>query len=290
MLVNARDIVMPAKKNGYGILAACPMNADEIGWAIEAADESNSPVILCKNLGMVRKGSEGLKEFADAVKYYCTKHPRVPVAMCLDHGFVLETCMDAIQNGFTLLMMDRSMMSVEDNIKALQEFAPIAHALGCAIEAGLGGTEWRDPTPEEILEHMTKPDEFVKLVSETGVDSVAVFVGGSHGDKKDGTQVLHHDLIEELKNSTDAWLAMHGSSFVGDEKLGAAARAGISKFNVAGDLEAGGVRGFTKAIKENKKGLKNAMNCSLAIREGYKQRCKDFYEVFGSKDKIGGCC
>ena len=291
MLVNAKEIVNPAKAGKYGILAACPATRDEIACVIEAADEMNSPVILCNNPSMavahgLKKGSMTLKEYGETVEYFCTRHPNVPVAMCLDHGYSLETGMEAIRAGFTLIMIDHSMDSLEDNIAALKEFNPIAHAMDCAVEAALGGTEWRDPTPEEILEHMTKPAEMKKLVDETASDSVCVFVGGSHGDHKDGSQVLHYDLIEELRDCSPAWLAMHGCSFVKEERLKESCQHGLSKFNVAGDLAYGSAREVQEVI--DKVGNPNATQLALAIRDGYTRRCREMITAFGSDNKIGG--
>lgn len=291
MLVNAKDIVNPAKAGKYGILAACPGSRDEIACAIEAADEMNSPVILCNNPSMavvngLKKGTMSLKEFAETVEYFCTRHPNVPVAMCLDHGYALETGIEAIRAGFTLIMIDRSMETLEQNIAALKEFVPIAHGMNCAVEAALGGTEWRDPTPEEILAHMTKPEEMKRLVDETGADSVCVFVGGSHGDHKDGSQVLHYDLIEQLRDCSPAWLAMHGCSFVKEERLKESCYHGLSKFNVAGDLAFGSCREVQETI--DAKGNPNAVELAIAVREGYKRRCKEMIKAFESDNKIGG--
>lgn len=287
MFVNASEIVLPAKKNGYAILGACPQNADEIGWCIEEANAKNSPIILCKNLSVAKKGQAraSLKEFADAARFFSSQYPKVPVALCLDHGYAIETCMEAIQNDFTLIMMDRSMMTLEDNINALKTFVPIAHSLNVSVEGALGGTEWRDPTPEEVLDHMTKPIEFKKLVTETDVDSVCVFVGGSHGDHKTGAEVIHYDLINELRDSSDAWLVMHGCSHMGDEKLAKGAKNGLSKLNVSGDLSSGAVRGVAELLESGKN--VNATTLSIALRRGHMKRVGEFMDFLGSTNRIG---
>ncbi|MDL2220691.1 class II fructose-bisphosphate aldolase, partial [Eubacteriales bacterium OttesenSCG-928-N14] len=231
------------------------------------------------------ENSMNLEDYADAVKYYSEKYPQVPAALGLDHGDSIEDALLAIKAGFTGVMVDKSMLPVEENIRILKEVVDMAHAVDVSVEAGLGGTTWRDPTPEEIIAHLTKVDEFIQLVNETKVDAVAVFVGGSHGDHKDGSAVLQYELIEQLAKATSAVLVMHGSSGTGDEKLAKAVKSGLTKFNVAGDLMAGGAEGYAKQLQEDS-GSDSVVAYNQAIEAGYKKRVAEYMKFLGSTNQF----
>lgn len=281
MLQNMAALTNKAKQEKYGIAAVCPQGIDQIAWCFEVADEMDSPIIFCNNSSIQELTIE---EFADLVIYYAGKYPHIPVGLCLDHGEIYEHAARGIRAGYTCVMVDKSMYSDDVNIASMKEIVKLAHAADVAVEAGLGGTSWRDPTPEEILAHMTKVDDFIRMVDESDVDAVAVFVGGSHGDfKKSGETILHYDLIEVLRDAAPAALVMHGSSGTGDEKLGEAARCGMSKFNVAGDMFIASTKEYGNYFESGDKSLKN---CIGAFEKGYKQRVADYMRFLGSANRI----
>ena len=284
MLVNMNQLIQPAKKKGYGVIGACPMDRDQVRWCFETAAQLRAPLICCKHASVLSfADAPSLEEMADVVKYYARKFPEVPVALCLDHGDTYEDAARAIAAGFTGTMVDRSMDPLEENIRVMKEVVEMAHAADAAVEAGLGGTTWRDPTPEEILEHMTKEEELVRLVAESGVDAVAVFVGGSHGDHKaEGETILHYDLIERLNKATPAALVMHGSSDTGYEKLAQACKAGLVKFNVAGDTFKGGVAAYEAYCAEAAQEGITLHGTMSAIEAGYKKVVGDYMKFLRS--------
>ena len=282
MLQNMATLTNKAKQEKYGIAAACPMGPDQLAWCFEVADEMRSPLIICNNSSL---SDYTIEEYGDMVAYYARKYEHIPTALCLDHGESYEHAARGIRAGYTCVMVDKSMYSDDVNIREMKEVVRLAHAADVAVEAGLGGTSWRDPTPEEILEHMTKVDAFQRMVKETEVDAIAVFVGGSHGDhKKDGEAVLHYDLIEALRDAAPASLVMHGSSGTGDEKLAVAAKCGISKFNVAGDF-------FVNSVAEYETLYQEGRDMSLkelkgALERGYKRRVAEYMTFLGSAHRI----
>ena len=281
MLQNMARITEAGKKEGYGIAAFCPMGIDQLAWCFEMAELCRSPLILCNNSSL---SDYTIEEFGELTAYYAKKYPEIPVGLCLDHGEIYEHATRGIKAGYTCVMVDKSMYPDDENIRAMKEVVKMAHAADVSVEAGLGGTPWRDPTPEEILEHLTTVDGFKRLVDETEVDAVAVFVGGSHGDfKKQGTAVLHYDLIEALRDAAPASLVMHGCSGTGDEKLAQAAKSGISKFNVAGDLFMSSTAEYAKFFEKGGTSLKE---CVKALETGYKKRVAEYMQFLGSANRI----
>ena len=292
MLMNMTKLVADAKEKGYGIIAATPLTLEEIHWSFIAADRRNSPVIISANPAY-RAGTDPSKEnktfgiVARTTRYYAQKYPHIPCALCLDHGDSLELAVKAIKAGYTGVMVDKSMCDDKTNIAEMVKVCKVAHAMDVGVEAGLGGTTWRDPTFEEIEANLTKVDVMKRMVEESGVDVVAVFVGGSHGDHKDGKAFLHFDLIEELRDCSSAALCMHGTSQTGDEKIREGAKSGLSKFNVAGDLRIGAVKKFEKFLdSEEYKERRNVADFFKVIKDGYVERTADYMGVIGSNDRI----
>ena len=288
MLVNMVELLKDASEKQYGIIAACPLSMEEIEWAYCAAEKKKSPLIVCCNPAIDMRRvtnyeNNSLETIGKAVKYYSVKHASVPSALCLDHGDSIEIAYRAIKAGYTGVMVDKSMFDFETNKNEMIKVCKIAHAANVGVEAGLGGTTWRDPTPEEIEANLTKINELAELSKASGVDIVAVFVGGSHGDHKSGQAILHYDLIEKLRDCSDAMLCMHGSSQTGDEKLAKAAKSGICKFNTAGDLLLGGSSAFEKYYESNNE--INVADSFASIRNGYTKRVEEFMSFLGSEGK-----
>lgn len=293
MLMNMAKLLRKAKEGHYGIIASCPLVLEEIHYAFIAADEMASPVIICCNPAVNRSQMDNYENYSPeiigrTVKHYAEKYPHVDCALCLDHGDSLEYAVRAIKAGYTGVMVDKSMCDDETNIQEMCRVVKVAHAADVGVEAGLGGTPWRDPTLEEIKAHLTDVDTMMRLVEESGVDVVAVSVGGSHGDHKTGDAVIYYDLIEKLRDCSNAILCNHGSSQTGDEKLAKGAKCGLSKFNVAGDLLIGAVKGFLAYYNEgNYTEERGVANMFKALKRGYIEREKEFMSFLGSAGKLG---
>ena len=278
MLVRTDKLTTEAAKNKYGIAAPCPLDFESVKWCFETAKERRAPMILCyhawKNTGM------SAEELADAVKFYAAKYPEIPMGLCLDHGRSYEEAARAIKAGFTAVMVDRSDLSDEENADAILETVKMAHMAGVSVEAALGGAQVRDASLEQREESLTNLESAKRFCQKTGIDALAVAVGSYHGDIKRDAAVMHFDLIAALKEALPASLVMHGCSFLGDDNLRKSAAAGISKFNVQGELLNAGMA----AAKEN---LSNQGKCSVAelnaaIQAGYKAQLTNFMTQIGS--------
>ena len=235
-LVPMRLVLDHAAENNYGVAAFNVNNMEQIQAIMEAADATDSPVIVQASRGARAYSQDAYLRhlMLAAVELY----PHIPVVMHQDHGNSVETCMSAIENGFTSVMMDGSLKEdgktpadYEYNVGVTREVVEKAHAQGVSVEGELGclgsletgegeqedGHGAQGKLSREQL--LTDPDEAERFVAETNVDALAVAIGTSHGAYKftrqpDG-EVLAMDRIEEIhKRLPNTHLVMHGSSSV----------------------------------------------------------------------------
>lgn len=235
-LISLRQLLDHAAENSYGVAAFNVNNLEQIQAIMEAARETNSPVIL--------QASRGARAYTNdvflrhlmfaAVELY----PEIPVCVHQDHGNSLQTCLSAIRNGFTSVMMDGSLK--EDaktpgdfnyNVGITREVVRAAHMLGVSVEGEIGvlgsletgmGEKEDGHGFEGKLSHdqlLTDPDEAVRFVEETKVDALAIAIGTSHGaykfTRKPDGNILNMNRIREIhRRLPNTHLVMHGSSSV----------------------------------------------------------------------------
>src|ERR1044072_4992732 len=223
-LVTMRQLLDEAAAGAYGVAAFNVNNMVQIQGSMEAAQETQSPVIV--------QASRGARKYAgDRFLYHmmlaaAETYPDIPVALHQDHGNSPETCISAIELGFTSVMMDGSLaqdaktpLNFEDNVVAPKKVVDYAHARGVTVEGELGtlgGIEDGVGSGEIWLTHPARAEEFVER---TGVDALAVAIGTSHGAYKfsrepDG-DILPMEIIEEIHLPLpDTHIVMHASSSV----------------------------------------------------------------------------
>ena len=234
-LVPMRQILDEAAKGGYGVGAFNVNNMEQIQAIMEAANETNSPVIIQASRGALKYSKMiYLKKLMEAA---VEEYPHIPVAMHLDHGNSVETCKMAIELGFTSVMIDGSLAedgktpnTYAQNVEVTKKVVDLAHPMGVSVEAEigvLGGIEdghGAGMSVEEANEHLTDPEEAKRFYDETGVDALAVAVGTSHGAYKsmrkdaDGNvlppALAMERIVEIHKLLPDCHMVMHGSSSV----------------------------------------------------------------------------
>ena len=237
--ITLRQLLDHAAERGYGV-PAFNINNMEQGLAIlDAARDTNSPVIIQASRGarsyagdiMLRKMIEGLVEM----------YPEIPICLHQDHGNNVQTCLSAIQNGFTSVMMDGSLKDdaktpadYDYNVNVTRQVVQLAHMVGASVEGELGclgsletgegeaedGHGFEGKLDKSML--VTDPDEAQRFVLETGVDALAVAIGTSHGaykfTRKPTGDVLAMDIIEAIHAKLpNTHIVMHGSSSVPGE-------------------------------------------------------------------------
>ena len=285
-LVTSTEMFKKAYDGGYAIGAFNVNNMEIVQGITEAAAELKSPVIL--------QASAGARKYANndylvhLVKAAVELHPEVPMVLHLDHGADFETCKSCIDSGFTSVMIDYSSHSFEENIAESKKVAEYAHDHGVVVEAELGtlaGIE-DDVKVESGHESYTRPEEVEEFVSRTGVDSLAIAIGTSHGAYKftpeqctrneKGILVpppLRFDVLEEcMKRIPGFPIVLHGSSSVPqeyvsiinefggampdaigipEEQLRKAAKLAVCKINIDSDLRLGMTAGIRKHFVEH---------------------------------------
>lgn len=218
-LVNTKKMFEMAYKNGYAIGAFNVNNMEITQGIIEAVAEEKAPLIL--------QVSRGAREYAKnsylraIIDVVVKENPEIPVAINLDHGDTLETCKQFVDDGFTSVMIDASHKPLEENIAVTKEVVEYAHARNVVVEAELGqlGGIEEDVVgvaDEDISKHLADPNQVEEFVKKSGVDSLAVAIGTSHGAYKFKKEPkLAFDVIQEIADRLPGFpLVMHGSSSV----------------------------------------------------------------------------
>jgi fructose-bisphosphate aldolase class II len=222
-----RQLLDEAAKGGYGVGAFNVNDMEQIQAIMEAAKQTNSPVII--------QASRGARAFAqDRYLFHLILaaselYPEIPIAMHQDHGNSFETCKSAIELGYTSVMMDGSLKadgktpaSFEENVEVTKKVVDFAHERGVTVEGEigvLGGVEDGHGAGGSGLDHVTDPDQAVEFAEKTGVDALAIAIGTSHGaykfSKKPDGSVLKMDILIAIhKRLPKTHLVMHGSSSV----------------------------------------------------------------------------
>jgi fructose-bisphosphate aldolase, class II len=240
-MITLRQLLDHAAEYGYGVPAFNINNLEQIQAIMQAADKTNSPVILQASAGARNYAGEPFlrKMVEGAVEMY----PHIPIVMHQDHGASPAVCMQSIRSGFTSVMMDGSLMtdaktpaSYAYNIEVTRQVVQMAHAVGVSVEGELGclGSLESGAAGEEdgvgaqgVLTHdqmLTDPEQAADFVAKTGVDALAIAIGTSHGaykfSRKPTGDILAINRVKEIHaRLPSTHLVMHGSSSVPQEWL-----------------------------------------------------------------------
>ena len=238
MLVNMKQILEEAEKNGYAIGCINTPNVETLRAVIGAAEDVGVPVII--DHAQVHDPLIPIEEIGPKMVEYAKK-AKVPVCVHLDHGSDYNFVMRAIRCGFTSIMYDLSALSFEENVEKLKEFTKIAHDLDITVEAELGimtsteedshggETGW---THETIKKTFTDPKQAAEFAERTGVDALAVCFGTAHGIYAE-PPLLDIERVKAIRAAMpkECRVVMHGGRGVDDDQVSAAISAGCSKVN-----------------------------------------------------------
>ena len=259
-LVGTKEMFEKAYKEGYAIGAFNVNNMEIIQGITEAAAEEKAPLILQVSNG-ARKYAKPiyLKKLVEAAVY----DTGIPIAVHLDHGDSFELCKDCIDSGFTSVMIDGSKYSFEDNIALTRQVVEYAHAHDICVEGELGTLAGIEDDVNVSAEDSsyTRPDQVEEFVERTGVDSLAIAIGTSHGAykfKPGHKPMLRFDILEEVEKRLPGFpIVLHGASSVPqewvkvvnefggqmpdaigipEELLAKAAKMAVCKINIDSDL------------------------------------------------------
>ncbi len=238
--VPAAELILPAWREGRAIAAFNLVGIEHAEGIAAGAERAGSPVILAISHNCVRW--HGALAPIAAATLAIARGASVPVGVHLDHATSRDLVMEAIRLGIDSVMYDASALDDAANTTATAEVARTAHERGAWVEAELGAVGGKDGVHSATAR--TDPDEAVSYVASTGVDALAVAVGSSHA-RPVRDAALDLDLVRRLRAAVPVPLVLHGSSGVPDEGLAAAVRAGLTKVNIATQLN----RVLTAAVR-----------------------------------------
>ena len=297
-LVSLRQLLDHAAENSYGLPAFNVNNLEQVKAIMEAADKTNSPVIM--------QGSAGARKYAGepflrhlimaAVEMY----PHIPVVMHQDHGASPAVCINAIRSGFSSVMMDGSLLedaktpsSYEYNVEVSRKVVEMSHAVGVSVEGELGclgsletgmGEQEDGQGAEGKLDHsqlLTDPEEAADFVKRTGVDALAIAIGTSHGAYKftrpPTGDVLAISRVKEIHaRIPNTHLVMHGSSSVPQEWLKIIDQFGGDMGNTYGVPVSEIVEGIKHGVRKINIDTDLRMASTGAVRRHLANNPKDF--------------
>jgi fructose-bisphosphate aldolase class II len=274
-LVNTKEMFKAAYEGGYAIGAFNVNNMEIIQGIVEAGKKLNAPLIL-----QVSKGARAYANHTYLVKLVeaAVEETGLPIALHLDHGPDFETCKSCIDGGFTSVMIDGSHLPYEENVALTKKVVDYAHAHGVTVEGELGqlaGVEDDVNVSAEDASY-TNPDQVYDFVTRTGVDSLAIAIGTSHGAykfKPGQKPQLRFDILEEVSQKLPGFpIVLHGASSVvpefveiinnyggempdaigiPEEMLRQSAQMAVCKINIDSDLRLAMTAAIRKYMAEN---------------------------------------
>lgn len=243
-LVSMKEMLLKGKEKKY---AVAQININSFQWAeaiLEAAQEEQSPIIVASSDRLVDYLG-GFKTIATMVNRIVEeKNITVPVALHLDHGSSMERCKEAIDAGYTSVMIDGSHYPIDENIEMTKQVTEYAKLHGVSVEAEVGTVGGNEDGLIGGIQY-ADPEECVRIVNETGIDALAAALGSVHGPYQ-GEPKLGFDEMKKISELTNVPLVLHGGSGIPDYQIQKAIELGHSKINVNTEC----LQAWTKAIRE----------------------------------------
>lgn len=277
MLMNMKTLLSVAQKNHFAVPAFNISDYSMFLAVMKACEEENAPVIIeihPHELSFIGN------EVTEAIKAYANK-TSIPVVLHLDHGSSYEECINAMRCGFTSVMIDSSKTSFEDNINATKEVVKAAHAIDVSVEAELGTIGVT--TSVEAMQNQTilytDKEDAKKFVEATGVDTLAIAIGTSHGLYPKGmTPKLRLDILKEIRDTIDNPLVLHGGSGNADDEVAEAVKLGICKINISSDVKSAYFNKMREVLEDPKLLEPNKIEpkCMEAMAEVVKHKVRLF--------------
>jgi ketose-bisphosphate aldolase len=258
MLVTLADILKKADKGNYAVVAPDYTSMTSIRYQLEVAEKYKAPIMLSytkhmKALCPTKSWDKWIKLIREESELY-----NIDVCLHLDHGTTVEECKEAVDSGFTGIMMDASSLSFAENVDLTSQVVEYSHKHGVSVEAEIGhvGTAVEDSyiMKDNARAHLTQPEEAKKFVDQTKTDSLAIAIGTVHGEYK-GEPHLDFELLEMIDKLVSVPLVIHGGSGTGDDNIRKAVSMGIRKINVFTDWIVPAQKKTAEIIAQNPRAL-----------------------------------
>ncbi|ESW24674.1 hypothetical protein PHAVU_004G150100 [Phaseolus vulgaris] len=276
---STKEILNNAEKGGYAVGAFNVYNLEGAEAVVSAAEEEQSPAILQIHPGALKQG--GIPLVACCIS--AAKQASVPITVHFDHGTLKQDLVEALDLGFSSIMVDGSHLSFNENVAYTQFITLLAHSKNMLVEAELGrlsGTE-DDLTVEEFEARLTDVNMASKFIDETGIDALAVCIGNVHGKYPASGPNLRVDLLKELHALSlekGVHLVLHGASGLSEELVKECINLGVRKFNVNTEVR----KAYMDSLITPKNDLVHVM---ASAKEAMKAVVAEKMHLFGSAGK-----
>lgn len=283
MFVSMKTLLEKANKENYAVLAVNCINVDMAKAVIDAASKLKAPIIVnllqehLENHLAAKYIFEGIKKLAE--------DSSTAVAISLDHGQNKVFVKKCIQLGFSGVMMDASMYSLQENIETTNEILKFAESFGTGVEAEVGcmGAVSGDHYTDQQM--FTKPEEAIEFINKTQVDCLAISYGSSHGDYPEGyIPQFKLDIVKTIKEATGVALVLHGGSGAGEQVIKESVKLGINKINVGSDFMKA-QRNYIKNVLQDNPNADYPKVLTESLEEG-KKVIMSYIELTNSVNKI----
>ncbi|HDK9140896.1 TPA: fructose-bisphosphate aldolase [Staphylococcus aureus] len=282
-LVSMKEMLIDAKENGYAVGQYNINNLEFTQAILEASQEENAPVILGVSEGAARymSGFYTIVKMVEGLMH--DLNITIPVAIHLDHGSSFEKCKEAIDAGFTSVMIDASHSPFEENVATTKKVVEYAHEKGVSVEAELGtvGGQEDDVVADGII--YADPKEFQELVEKTGIDALAPALGSVHGPYK-GEPKLGFKEMEEIGLSTGLPLVLHGGTGIPTKDIQKAIPFGTAKINVNTENQIASAKAV-RDVLNNDKEVYDPRKYLGPAREAIKETVKGKIKEFGTSNR-----
>ena len=285
-IVSAKEMLLKARKEGYGVAQININNLEWIKAVLETVEELQSPVILGVSEGAA-KYMGGYKNVVDMVQnVHDTFNVTVPVAIHLDHG-TYDGAFKALEAGFTSIMFDGSHYPFDENLAKTKEVVAACHAKGVSVEAEVGSIGGEEDGVIGTGE-LADPEE-CRIIAATGVDMFAAGIGNIHGKYPANWAGLNFDVLSNIQDVTNNIpLVLHGGTGIPADQIAKAVSLGVAKINVNTECQlafAEGVRKYIEAKEDlTSKGFDPRKLLAPGV-EGIKRVVREKIALFGSQNK-----
>ena len=282
MLENMKDMLNKADSGKYAVPHFNINNLEWTRFILEQCQELKSPVILGVSEGAI-KYMGGYKTVSNLVKSLISDlNITIPVALHLDHGSSFESCVKAINNGFTSVMIDASKYSLEENINITKQVVEYAKEKNVTVEAEIGAIGGEEDGVANELAY-AKVEDAVKLVDNTNIDFLAPALGSVHGIYK-GEPKLDFERMVKIHELVKLPLVLHGGSGIPDELIKKSISCGITKININTELQIAWSKAVRIFLNENDK-VYDPRKIIKGGENAMKEMIKEKVILFGSNSK-----
>lgn len=228
-LVAMKELLKRAEQKNVGCGAFSVGNMEMVRGAVQAAEERQTPIIL--QIAEVRLGHSPL-DLMGPMMIQAAKDASVDIAVHLDHGLTMKTIQQALDLGFTSVMLDASTLPFEENMEHTAKVVELAASYGATVEAELGLVGGSEDGSSDHGIRCTDPDDAAIFAKHTGIDALAVAIGNAHGNYP-VAPTLAFDVLEQIHQKVAIPLVLHGGSGITDRDFQRAISLGIRKVNIA---------------------------------------------------------